>query len=120
MSVDLYIHSRDKPLGHYKEGYSTPDSIIWTLGLSWHRDVGSMLDNDSYLQPDKARELLALVKNNAQKFPTAQDLIERFAKVDKDKNSIEAWHKKYADGRKELIEFLEKAIELNEPIYCSI
>lgn len=118
-TVEL-LYGKTHEVGYFRDSYNTT-SVLWTLGLSWWKDIGEMLDDDGNMQPEKIREFLALVKNADQRFPTAKELIVKHCVVDdKKKNGIETWHKMYADARKELVEFLEKAIELNEPISCSI
>jgi len=47
--------------GYFRNGYNAGD-VMWAMGLSWQRTVEPMLDADSYLPVDRARELLAMIE----------------------------------------------------------
>ena len=51
---------------------------------------------------------------------TKEDLLEKHATVDDDKNSVEVWRDFFVTKRENLITFLKTAIDKNLPIRASI
>jgi hypothetical protein len=115
--VDAAYKGLCSPEGYFRDSYNCT-SILWQLGLSWWRDVGDMLDDEGYMQPEKIKEFLAMIE--AAELPEPEQLKLENATIDDGENSREAWHKSFVDHRKQLIAFLGHALDLNEPIYCSI
>jgi len=105
--------------GYFRDSYNVT-SILWRLGLSWWTDIGPMLDDEGYLHPKEIRELLAYVESTELNLPTREELEENYAKVDNDENSVESWHQYYIEKKDRFVRFLKRALELNEPIRCSI
>jgi hypothetical protein len=56
-----------------------------------------------------------------QRLPTSEELREKGSQVSKSgENSIENWYHHYAKKRKELVSFLDRAIENQSSIICSL
>lgn len=87
-------------------------SLLKSLGLDWKRDI-SCLITEGQISGDEI--LLFIDKiNNAQITQIDQTLLEG-AEADK-----EEWEKFFEEKRANLINLLKKAMELNEPLQCSI
>jgi hypothetical protein len=75
-----------------------------------------MLDDESMLPIDKARELRNLVASVAINPANAR----KVAKEQKDKAPKGGWKRHYERDRAELLAILDRSIELGEPLYCSL
>ena len=104
--------------GYFRDSYNAT-SVLRTWGLSWWVDVIPMLTDEGFLTVDGTRALLDRLRSRPRVFPTIEQIVEQFGRVD-EKNTIEGWHEYFADKQRRLIQFLEHAIELNEPIRCSL
>jgi hypothetical protein len=93
--------------GHFRDPYN-PGSVLLRMGLSWWRDVIPLLDEDGRLRPEKARSLIGLIEGRGGAFSEALALLP-------------ASERRYLEGRRQkLLEFLARAVELNEAIDCSL
>lgn len=105
--------------GYFRDSYNGT-SVAWLMGLSWWRDVIPMLNKEGQLTPGKAKLLLERVRAAEVRFRTEEELKADHCAVDDGDNSPESWHKAKLEHKAELVAFLERAIELNEPIACSL
>lgn len=109
--------------GYYRDSYNV-SSVLWTLGLSWWQDIGKMLDHDGKLHPDNAKMLIEMIQKATPIFndlaALKKHLKEHHAKLDGGENSVEGWAKYFRRERSRLVRFLRKAINMGEPVYCSI
>lgn len=107
--------------GYFRDSYNGT-SLFWCLGLSWWGDTGGELDDEGYLSVQGCKNLLAEVK--ARNVPTLKKMPEyldgKYVVLDDDENSPAVWRKYFVNKRRRFIRFLEKAIELDEPIRCSV
>jgi len=117
--VDDYYKAMFPEDGYYRDSYNAT-SVLWRLGLSWWQDVGPLLDNDYLMQPSKIRDFLGMIRDAPFTPATKEELLDQYAVVDDDENSVEGWNEFFQSERDRLIKFLEHAIELDESIYCSI
>jgi hypothetical protein len=106
--------------GYFRDSYNSTN-VLWTLGLSWWRDVVPLLNKHRELtgeNPRRFRDRVAVVR---QCLPTKEKLEERGARVgDTGENSVEAWHQYFVEKRAKLLVFLDAAIELETGIYSSL
>ena len=89
------------------------------LGLSWWQDFDLLLDDNRMLPVEHAIDLVEAMRQNEIEVPTVEVLREARCTVDQN-NTPEDWARYLNDHKQEFIEFLELAIHLGEPIYCSI
>jgi hypothetical protein len=95
--------------GYFRDSYND-SNLLWRFGLSWWADVGPLLDGPQQrlLAPAKAAELLAL-------------LDERAARFTESLNELAPEEVGYfLEKRRAFTDLLRHAIELGEPIDCSI
>ena len=119
MGADLYIEGVAGDDGHFRDAYNA-GNVLWTLGLSWWRDVKPMLDGDGNLTGDILVKFRDVVANAEQRYPTKSELVVRGGKVDTGNNSVVSWHKYFANKRQALLDYLNRAIELKASIRCSL
>lgn len=105
--------------GYFRDSYNGTN-MLNKLGLSWWNDVVPMLDREGNLKGSKLKKFLIMITNRELSLPTKEDLIADHCTVDDDKNSIDVWHQMFIDNHQELIKLVKLAIELNEPLYCSL
>ena len=107
--------------GYFRDSYNAT-SLFWILGLSWWQDVGESTDENADLPIEKCQELLERIK--AARIPSAKVLGEymenHHACVDDGENSPASWRKYFVNKKKRLVRFIQKAIDLNEPLHCSV
>jgi hypothetical protein len=101
----------------YGQGYFRPSSLAWALSLSWWRDVVPQLDDESMLSVERTRAMRERIAA-APIAPDEEQMAEALKFEDmKSRDDVLAYFEK---ERKALLAFLDTAIELNEPIYCSL
>lgn len=85
------------------------NGVLPTLGLSWWRDVLPLLngrENPGYLRLENVVKFLKMVTDADQRLPSGKD------------NEEMTDH--FRQRRRELIEFLERAVELGEAVWCDL
>jgi len=91
--------------------FCDPDhELLATLGLSWGQDVLRLLDGKTspgYMPVGKVRNLLAAVRSATQR-------------IEGDDASDEHVIDFYRKWRRELIDFLVRAVQVGEPLYCDV
>jgi hypothetical protein len=106
--------------GYFRDSYNST-SLFWILGLSWWQDVGSFT-KDGKLPIEKCKEILKKVKES--KIPSSKKLKDHlqanYTTIDDGENSPEKWRKYFIEKKKRLIKFMQKSIDLNEPLNCSV
>lgn len=90
--------------GYFRDSYND-SNLLWKLGLDYWNWFAGHLDSDGKLSPDKAAVILAEVEGR-------KHLLDE---ID-EKDEPEYYREKYDD----FVRFLRTAIELDEPIVCSI
>ena len=93
--------------GYYRDSYND-SNLLWKYGLSYWDWFGKLLDKEGNLTPTKARIVLM----------TMDDGINDFGEELKDLSGEEKVF--FMKKDKEFRKFLQTAIDLDEPIYCSI
>lgn len=115
-----YFYDRMYPdEGYFRDSYNAT-SLLATLGLSWWQDVGKMLNSKGNLKGHKLAQFRDMVAEASQNLPDKDTLAKNGAKLDEGDNSVDAWHKYFQEKRQRLLNFLDHAIDLKEPVYCSI
>jgi hypothetical protein len=100
--------------GYFRDSYNN-SSLFWLMELSWWQ---TNIDDEGLMQVEECKKLLEIVKG--KKIPTVKELESKLIGRIDDKEDIQGWHKYFVDKKKKFIKFLEKAIELNETIRCSV
>jgi hypothetical protein len=97
--------------GYFRDSYNN-SNLLWQFDLSWWQDISDgYLDEQGYMPPAKAKELRDLI--------ASKELPNPSLKLQPGENAEEVYAY-FADKKIWLLAFLDKAIELKEPIYCSI
>ena len=104
--------------GYFRDSYNST-SIMAQLGLSWWSNVGEMLDKKGYLRVPAIRLLYEMISNAEFNLPTEEELRDNNCQINEE-NTVESWHKYYQEKRERLLHFLDTALRLEEPIYCSL
>jgi hypothetical protein len=111
-------HGKMRPEdGYFRDSYNATN-VLWTVGLSWWQDVVPMLKGGN-LRPLKTRELLRMIKSRRQRV-TASLIKKQGGAIDKGENTLAGWRKYYTEKLAKLVAFLERAIQMEEDIYCSL
>ena len=106
--------------GFFGDSYNHT-SALWTLGLSWWRDVIPMCNEQGELEKENLRKFREMVAAANQWLPSGRQLRKNGARVEETgDNSLEEWHKYYHEKRQRLLVFLDRAIQLNTAVHCSL
>jgi hypothetical protein len=106
--------------GYFRDSYNCT-SVLWTLDLSWWRDVTPLCDEQRDRKGENLKKFREMVATANQWVPSRRQLKKQHATVDNEgENSLEEWHKYYKEEREKLLAFLNQAIELNTSIHCSL
>lgn len=114
--VSLY-HDKMYERGYFRDSYNS-SSLMWRLGLSWGKDICKMLDDKGNLTVEKAQELRDIVAGLPIKYATLQELKDGHCNVDSPSAEKE-WNDYYNKKKQDFLDFLDEAIRLRQPIYCS-
>lgn len=111
-------------VGYFRDSYNS-SSLLSQLGLSWSSDVGSRLDNDCCLSVEDCKWLLDEINNRRiGESVTEEPMMSRLFSVlgmEKTDTSLDAERLEYFVKKKSMLtNLLLDAIEMNEPLYCSI
>jgi len=121
MMVPLF--EKQYSIGYFRDAYNS-HSLLGNLGLSWTQVVSQRLD-DGMLSVENCKWLLEEINNRrigeeVAKEPIVSKLHSMFGNLnvttELDAEKIEYLVKK----KSKLANLLQDAIELNEPLYCSI
>jgi hypothetical protein len=106
--------------GYFRDSYNATN-LLWTLQLSWWRDVIPRLTADRKLSGDNLKQFRRLAADAKQHLPSKQQLRDNGVQVeDTGEDRLEEWHRYYREKREELIKFLDQAIALNTAVHCSL
>jgi hypothetical protein len=95
--------------------------VLWALGLSWWRDVSPLCNERGDLEGEDLKKFREMVAAANQWLPSRRQLRKNGARVEETgDNSLEEWHKYYHEKRQKLLCFLDRAIQLNTAVHCSL
>ena len=81
---------------------------MWSLGISWWKDVIPMLDDESMLSTEKAQDLIKMIEDSEIKLTDEQE----------ERSDLDS---EYFENQKVgLIKFLKTAVENKSSIECSL
>ena len=114
-------HSNLMSEGYFRDPYNA-ESLFQSLGLSWWRDVGALLENQE--GPTLSGPDLLKFKTMVESATPAWEDDQAWA-AHKDRNKLKeegtiTWKRYFIQKRQELLDFIQQAIDLGEPIYFSI
>lgn len=100
------IEGRIESKAIYFDPY-TDHGVLPTLGLSWWDDVVPLLpENPGVMAIGNVENFLAMIVDADQRLPHGDE--------------SEATAKDFRERRRKLVEFLERAIGLGEPVWCDL
>jgi len=103
--------------GYFADSY-TGTCVLNRLGLSWWEDVAPLCTDGAFLRDERLRQFRELIAKAPLRLPTKEELQADRVHVDDGDNSLEAWHRYFAQGREQLLAFLDQAIALDAPVFC--
>ena len=111
-------------VGYFRDSYNS-SSLLSQLGLSWSSDISKRLNEESYLSVEDCKWLLDEINNRRiGETVTEEPMMARLFSVlgqEKTDVALDAERLEYFVKKKSmLVNLLLDAIELNEPLYCSI
>lgn len=115
-SVERYYRLMHGSRGYFRDSYNGT-SVLNALGLSWWQDVIPMLDKKGDLSPEKAKELIDMVKE--AKMPKIDLGWLRDNGLDSTDSPM-LWRKYFVDKRRDLLKFLSIAVREDLKIHCSL
>ena len=57
---------------YFRDSYNS-SSLMWSLGISWWKDVIPMLDDESMLSTEKAQDLIKMIEDSEIKLTDEQE-----------------------------------------------
>lgn len=99
---------------YFRDSYNS-SSLFWLFGLSWWAFEG--YDDENNMKIEAAKELRkTLVDGDIVALVRAKRDREKFYPGDTEEDVV----KYFTEKRDDLVALLDKSIELNEPLYCSV
>ena len=120
--------------GTFRDSYNATN-VLLTLGLSWGQHVLPLVGPDCMLRGEALDRVVAMVEGAKQEIPLVEELASygpilndmdlMFARGDKEQlkahpSSPDAWREHFREKRMELINFLRRAVEKDEGVFCGI
>ena len=97
---------------YFRDSYNN-SNLLWVLGLSWWEDIKRFLTREGDILPDKAANLLELVRSRSITIPADDDAYG----LGREANKL---GREYFEQKKQRFEaFLQRAIDLKLPIHAS-
>ena len=111
-AMDLYdkLYTTDV---YFRDSYNS-GSLMWSLGLSWWEDVNELIDNEGDLHPIQIQKLINMVQSKDV------NVSDDFKKAMPDEWTDEDALKYLNEQLDSLVSFLQKAIDTNDTIGCSV
>lgn len=118
---DIVTHFYDAMYaeGYFRDSYNATN-VLCRLGLSWWQDVKPLLENQRELKGEALRAFRERVIQATLQLPTKEEVRKQGGVVDNDENSLAVWHNHFRDQHAALIVFLNRAVELDTAIWCSL
>jgi len=122
MGADLYINKiRDKEGGYFRDSYNV-SNILWRLGLSYWELDKEYDFKDGNMSVEQAKDFLNRVLNGRSVFDRfiKEELTEKWLKDNHATAGVKGWIDYWRTKYYSLVQFLNRAIELDSPIYWSV
>ena len=105
---------------YFRDSYNNT-SVFWQMGLSWWADVGKVTDEDSRLPIFEAIKLREYIENHPitregitwEDYETKQPVIL----TEKDRTD---WFDYFEKKREDFLKMLDRSIENDSPLICSV
>ena len=111
-AMDLYDKLYTKDV-YFRDSYNS-GSLMWSLGLSWWEDVQELIDNEGDLHPLQIQKLLNMIES--RDVSVSNDFKADMPDEWTDEDAL-----KYLNEQLDsLVSFLQKAIDTNDTIGCSV
>lgn len=117
--VDKFYDLMNPDDGYFRDSYNG-SNMLWKFGMSWWTDVAQFLDGDNMMSVENMQVFKTMLENAIMVGITREYLEKEGCIVDGGENSAKSWAESFEQERKKLLLLLQRAIELNEPIHCSI
>lgn len=106
--------------GYFRDSYNVTN-VLNRLGLSWWTDVIPLCTKDRKLRGGRLRKFRDMVAKANLELPSKEDLEKECGKIDDEgENSLAEWHKYFTTKRTVLLSSIDKAIEIDSAIQCSL
>jgi len=112
-------------VGYFRDPYNN-NSLFKQLGLSWWKDVTPKLDDNGFLSVENCKWLLEEIQNrrigeNVSDEEPVILAIHSVLEIETNKKELDSEFLDYLIQKKvQLCNLIKDAIELNEPLYCSL
>ena len=90
--------------GYYRDSYNS-SNLLWKLDISYWGDGSDYIDEEGYMQVSKIRHFKGVIEARLH-------LLDHISPDDEQEY--------FKDKARRLLDFLDKALQLEEAIYCSV
>jgi hypothetical protein len=110
-----YFNKMNGDAGYFRDSYNR-SSLLWLFDLSWWNDIGEkLIDRQGNLGPDKIKQFIQMLADRESVFKANLEKVELVGE-DTREDVRRYFGNKYA----RLKQFLNRALKLSEPVYCSV
>lgn len=105
---------------YFRDSYNNT-SVLWQMGLSWWQDVGKVLDDEGLLPIAEAIKLRDYIEKHpiVREEITWEDWDTKKPVVFSDEERDE-WFEYFTKKRQDFLDMLDRSIENNSPLICSV
>jgi hypothetical protein len=113
--VELYFDKMNGEAGYFRDSYNNTN-LLWLFDLSWWRDIGDkLIDREGNLGPDNIKQFLQMLSEREPRYKANLEKVELVGE-----DTREDVRRYFGNKYVRLKEFLNRALKMNEPVYCSV
>jgi hypothetical protein len=106
--------------GYFRDSYND-SSLLWQLGLSWWTDVGELVNKKGYMPVTKMKKFKTMLEDRDVAIDLGkEEKGTQWGFADCTEAQLKEWYDHFQEKKIELIKMVSVAIELKEPLRCSI
>ena len=122
--ADRYFDKMYPNEGYFRDSYNS-SSLLWMFKISWWKDVSKLMDENGYLQPAQCQTLLNTMAERRPFFKLAlselkDEEVYNFSTQSTEIETVAEQRHYFYGKERRFRNFLQRAIDMNEAVYCSI
>lgn len=106
--------------GYFRDSYNS-SSLLWQLDLSWWSDIIPLVNKKGYMAPTKMKKFKQMLLEKDISLDLGKEAKGKDWTFDNvSEKELKEWYDYFVEKKQELIDFIDTAIALKEPIRCSL
>ena len=120
--VDRCMENMYPPDGYFRDSYNY-HNVAHRIGFSWWQDIIPLCDDEGYIRGENLKRFLAIASQPLEEM-TMEEFREQTSiysnPPEYTQAELDAQNEQFRAHQRHLIQFINQAIEMGEPIYASL